>query len=129
MYCNNSSLLYINIKKYYNIIIMSTKEEITEIIKELFEVNNTLKEKRKRKKELINKMIGVMSEHEIDNFKTKEGEIIYSKNKVRKAITKKHLMKCLNECLEEKNKEENVRTVKYILENREITYKDTIRFK
>lgn len=38
-------------------------------------------------------------------------------------------MKCLNECLEEKNKEENVRTVKYILENREITYKDTIRFK
>jgi hypothetical protein len=129
MYCNNSTLLYINIKKYYNIIIMTTKEEITEIIKELFEVNNTLKEKRKRKKELINKMIGVMSEHEIDNFKTKEGEIIYSKNKVRKAITKKHLMKCLNECLEEKNKEENVRTVKYILENREITYKDTIRFK
>ena len=81
---------------------MTTKEELVTNIKgwmqidqEMKMLQRELKERRQRKKELTNALVEIMKTNEIDCFDMSDGKIIYTKNKVRAPLSKKHLIECL----------------------------------
>ena len=59
-----------------------------------------------------------------------DGKIIYSQNKTRSAVSKKHLLSCLGDYFSKQgNPEAAAAMTKYILDSRETKVKDNIRFK
>ena len=83
---------------------MATKEELVTNIKgwmqvdeEIRVLNRELKERRARKKEFSDALVGIMKENEIDCFDMNAGKILYTKNRVRAPLSKKHLLACLDQ--------------------------------
>jgi len=115
----------------------NTKEELVSTIKEWMQLDNEIKllqkemkERRARKKELTETLVSTMKDNEIDCFDVNDGKIIYSQNKTRSPVSKKHLLSCLGSYFEKQGNPEaaNVMT-KYILDARETKIKDNVRFK
>ena len=76
-----------------------SRNQLVENVKEWIQIDNQLKkiqkearELRKNKKTLSLSLIEIMKSHEIDCLDIKEDKLIYSKNKVKKPLSKKHLM-------------------------------------
>ena len=83
---------------------MENKDELVANIKEWVQIDNEmktlqneLKERRIRKKELSDALVDVMKRHEIDCFNMNEGKILYSQNKVKKTIEQKTFNRIINE--------------------------------
>ena len=81
---------------------METKEELVKHIKnwisiesELKELQRQTKELRSTKKKLSESLIEVMKRNEIDCFDIKKGKLIYTRSKVKSALSKKHLITAL----------------------------------
>ena len=81
---------------------MATKEELVTNIKgwmqaddEIRVLNRELKDRRARKKEFSDALVEIMKANEIDCFDMNAGKIIYTKNRVRAPLSKKHLLACL----------------------------------
>jgi hypothetical protein len=115
---------------------MSNKEELSRIIKDWVNIDNDikvlqkeLKERRNNKKMLTNSLVEIMKTNEIDCFDINNGKIIYSKNNVKKSITKKHLLDSLHKFFNDTPGIDCETIAKYILDKREITIKDNIRLK
>lgn len=115
---------------------MSTKEELSKIIKEWINIDNEMKilqkeikERRNKKKILTNNLIDIMKTNEIDCFDINDGKLIYSKNNIKKPITKKHLLNCLSNYFDDVSGINSDNVVQFILDNREIVIKDKIRLK
>jgi len=115
---------------------MTTKEELTNIIKDWVTIDNEIKvlqkeikQRRNNKKILTTGLVEVMKNNDIDCFDINNGKILYSKNNVKKTITKKHLLNCLSNYFNEQPDVNTNNIVNYILDNREITIKDNIRLK
>ena len=114
-----------------------TKEQLVATIKEWISLENEIKllqkevkARRNRKKALSETLVSTMKDNEIDCFDISEGKIIYSQNKTRSAVSKKHLLSCLGNYFEKQGNPEAAATMtKYILDSRETKVKDNIRFK
>lgn len=109
------------------------KDRVVETIKEWISVDNEIKtlqkqirEKRQDKKELSDMLVDIMKNNEIDEFDVNDGKIIYSKNKVKKSITKKHLLKAMSDIFKD-NPEKAKEITSFILESREEKVNETIR--
>ena len=112
------------------------KELLIATIKEWIEINNRLnevmkvaKEYRAKKKQLTDSLVTIMKNNEIDCFDINNGKIMYSKNNVKKPITKKHLLNCLSNYFDDVSGINSDNVVQFILDNREIVIKDNIRLK
>ena len=83
------------------------KTELVENIKSWMKVDNEIKQlrkdendRKKKKDEISKKLIEIMNEHDIDEFNTKTGKLVYSKKTVKKPITKKALLEILTKYTE-----------------------------
>lgn len=113
-----------------------SKAELIEIIKEwrtldeeIKAIQKEIKVRRKKKKELSDKLIKVMRTNDIECFDINNGKLLYTKSKLKETINKSYLMKVINDYF---NDDENVETEKvadYILDNRNTKVKESIRCK
>ena len=111
------------------------KELLVENIREWLRLDNELKElqqaakeRRQRKKELTINLVDVMKTNEIDCFDVTGGKLIYSVNKTRASLSKKHLLQALSTFF--KDEPERVSDLSsFILNSREEQIKETIRRK
>jgi hypothetical protein len=114
---------------------MDTKEELVNHIRSWIQIDNEIlslqkqiKQYRDEKKSLTESLVTVMKTNEIDCFDINDGKLIYSKSKVKKAISKKTLLEALNKYF--KDDGELAKEVSdHILNSREETIKENIRRK
>ncbi len=115
---------------------MSTKDELVASIKGWIKIDNEmkllqqeLKQRRELKKKLTETLVDTMKTNEIDCFDMSDGKIVYTKNKVRAPLSKKHLLECLEKYFSEVPNVEAGEITDFIMENREVKYKENIRHK
>ena len=80
---NNDELLD-NVKTWLNI-----DNEIRTLQKEI-------KNRRKLKRELTQSLVGIMKNNDIEQLNIPDGQLIYTKNKIRAPLSKKHLLASLS---------------------------------
>ena len=113
----------------------TNKEKLIENVKQWINIDNELKEIQKKarglrkiKKNLSEDLIKIMKNHEIDCLDAKESKLMYIKNKVKKPLSKKHLMTSLLNFF--KNNQEKASEIqKFIMESREEVVRETIKRK
>ena len=113
------------------------KEELVDNIKqwisldeEIKQHQKQIKEKRKEKKENTETLVRIMRENEIDCFDldSQGNKLIYTKQKIKQSLSKKHLMTCLMQYFnEDTQKAKNIS--EFILKNRAEKIKENIRRK
>ncbi len=115
---------------------MASKEELVQTIKRWMTVDNEIKqfqkevkEKRKEKKDLADKLVSVMKDNEIDCFDLSEGKLIYTKTRVKTALSKKYLLDCLEKYFSQNSDVDSDQVCEFILENRGIKENENIRHK
>lgn len=114
---------------------METKEQLVLKIKEWIKLDseitalkNEIKQKNNMKKTFTCDLLTVMKTNDIDCFDINGGALIYKKNKVKKPINGKFLLKALqNYYNSETNTAEEL--TKYIMDNREEQIKEVIKRK
>ena len=106
-----------NIKEW-----ISTDQEIHMLQKEI-------KQRKDRKKLLTDKLVSIMKTNDIDCFDINNGKILYTRNKIRSPMSKKHLIDCLTKHFADSNQETVQELTKFILESREIKLTDKIQYK
>ena len=81
---------------------MASKQELISLIKEWISCDNKIKqiqkiskETRAEKKLLTESLVSVMKDNEIDCFDINEGKLVYKQNKIKKPLSKKHLVSAL----------------------------------
>tara|TARA_Y100000591_G_C21636040_1_gene595337 strand:+ start:229 stop:591 length:363 start_codon:yes stop_codon:yes gene_type:complete len=112
------------------------KEELVHKIKDWVRIENEmkmlqkeLKSRREEKKKLTEDLVQVMKQHDIDCFDMKEGKILYTQNKIKAPLSKKHLMGCLQQYFEKHPSIDANEVIEYVLEKRDIKVKEGIRHK
>jgi seryl-tRNA synthetase len=112
---------------------VETKEELVTNIKEWIKMDaemarlqKEMKEYRNKKKTLTDSLVNVMKKNEIDCFDINGGSLVYKKSVTKKPINAKTLMQNLKTFFSNKQSDVSDEIVKYILENREQTVKETI---
>jgi len=115
---------------------MSTKEKISQSIKqwlllekEIQMLQKEIKERKVKKNGLTSVLVEIMKSKEIDCFDSSEGKIIYTKSNIKNTINKKYLMESLEKYFEDKPNVPTDEIVKFILDNRTINTKESIRHK
>ena len=115
---------------------MSTKDKLTQNIKKWLQnekemklLQKELKERRLKKAEYSTALVDLMNNNEIDCVDITEGKIMYSQNKVKNTINKKHLTECMEKYFLNEPDVQPDDIVKFILENRTTNVKDVIRHK
>ena len=88
-------------------------------------LNKAIAERRKRKNELSEEILGTMKKFEIDNMNTKNGKLIYSTTKSTKPLNKSNLISGLNLYFKDEDKSKNIS--KLVLDNREKVEKVRLR--
>jgi hypothetical protein len=114
---------------------METKDELITNIKEwikidseIIKLQNEIRDRKNKKKQLSESLMTVMKKNEIDCFDINGGSLVYKQNKVKKAINAKTLISTLQTYFASTNiKAEEV--TKFILDNREEQIKETIKRK
>ena len=87
-----------------------------------------LKERRNKKKEFTQEIVDVMKQNEIDCFDIKDGKLMYTKNKIKSSLSKKHLLSSL--ALYFKNDKNSINELSaLILNSRKETIKENIKHK
>lgn len=113
------------------------KEELVDNIKqwisldeEIKQLQKQIKEKRKEKKENTETLVRIMRDNEIDCFDldSQGNKLIYTKQKIKQSLSKKHLMTCLMQYFnEDTQKAKNIS--EFILKNRAEKIKENIKRK
>ncbi len=93
------------------------------------ELSRQLKELRTMRKDLNVDLLDIMKTNEIDCFDCNSGKIMYTKNNVKKSISKKYLTDVLQQYYGTENSPEAENLCNYILENRKTEVKENIKFK
>ena len=114
---------------------MEDKRELIENVKSWITIDNeiktlqkTLKEKKKEKKLYTENLVEIMKSNDIDCFNMKSGKLIYTRKKVKSALSKKHLFASLQQYF--KNNDQIIQELgTFILESREEKIKENIRRK
>lgn len=114
----------------------STKEELVQTIKEWISVEQEIKmlqqeikQRKAKKKELSDTLVNTMKSNEIDCFDINNGKIIYTRNKVRSTVSKKHIMDSLSQYFNDSDVTTAQDITKFILDARSVVLKDNIKFK
>jgi len=110
-------------------LVLNVKQWIT-LDEEIKTLQQQIKKRRKEKKENTETLVRIMRENEIDCFDldSNGGKLIYTKQKIKKSLSKKHLMNCLMQYFkDDSNQAKDVSN--YILNNREEKIKENIRRK
>jgi len=93
------------------------------------ELQKQLKQLKKTKKECTDGLKSIMKEREIESVNVNNvGQILYTKNEVKKSINKKYLNDILNQYYST-TPQAAKEICDYILENRETQIKENIRLK
>ena len=100
-----------------------------QVDKELQLLQKELKERKKKKNDISAALLQIMKTNEIDCFDINDGKIIYSKNNVKKALNKDHLINCLDKYFVDNPAMKTDEIVKFIMETREVSTKESIRHK
>tara|TARA_B110001450_G_C17644876_1_gene490788 strand:- start:662 stop:1021 length:360 start_codon:yes stop_codon:yes gene_type:complete len=115
---------------------MSTKEKIINTIQSYLKVEEEmkvlqkeLKERRQKKKDYTELLIDIMKNNEIDCFDLSEGKIIYSQNKIKSTLNKKHILNCLEKYFQNNPNIDTEDVTNFVLDNRTETIKESIRHK
>lgn len=115
---------------------MATKEDLINSVKSWMTVDNEmkvlqkeLKERRQAKKALTEELVEIMKTNEIDCLDIKDGNIIYTRNKVKGPLSKKYLLDCLGKYFEDNPNVEASDVSNFIMENRDVKVKEGIRLK
>lgn len=123
-----------NILLYIIHLMSANKEELKEAIREWILLDNEIKtlqtemkSRKEKKKYLSDKLVNIMRDNEIDCFNVNDGKLIYSQTKVKSSINKNYLLATINKLIEDEEKAEEM--TKYILENRDIKIKESIKRK
>jgi len=99
------------------------------IEKEIKQLQTQMKELKKKKTGLSGSLVDIMKNNEIDCFDITGGKIIYTQNRVKSALNKKHILRCLDKYFED-NPNINTEDVgNFILDNRDIKTTENIRHK
>lgn len=108
------------------------KEQLKTNVKNYLEMDDQIKalnkaivERRKKKNELSEEILGTMKKFEIDNMNTKNGKLIYSTTKSTKPLNKNNLITGLNLYFQDEDKAKNVS--KLVLDSREKVDKVKLR--
>ena len=114
----------------------TTKDELIQLIKEWIKSDNEIKNlqnkiklQRINKKKITDSLVNVMKSNEIDCFDIANGKLCYSSNKIKGPISKKLLQSSLNEYFPDSPTDSVDKIIQHILDSRNITVKDNIRFK
>ena len=115
---------------------MATKEELVEKIKSWMKIESEikvlqkeLKERRVMKKTLSVDLVKIMKDNEIDCFEMTEGKLIYTKNNVKSALSKKHLEECLAQYFAQRPDIDAAEVSEYILDKRTVKVNESVRHK
>lgn len=114
---------------------MESKEELVGYIRQWLSLENDIsnmqakiKKCKEERKHITESLVNIMKTTEIDCFNTKNGKLIYSKTKTKKAISKKNLLETLKTFF--KDNDDLAQSVSdHVLNNREETIKENIRLK
>lgn len=113
---------------------MENKEQLINHIREWVKIdeeiralNQEVKARRNKKKELTSELVEVMKNNEIDCFDINNGRLIYSKNKVKAPLSKKTLIGALQKYYDDDD--EAKRVTEFLMESRTETVKEQIRRK
>ena len=99
-----------------------------DIDEEMKVLRKEMKTLRDKKKELTKNLVEVMKSNEIDCFDIKDGQLIYTKNKTKKALSKKHLISSLLQYFS--NDQKTAKDISaFVLNSREDSIKESIRRK
>lgn len=111
------------------------KEKLIENVREWIGIDNEIKqlqkiikEKRKEKKGLTENLVNVMKTNDIQCFDISDGKLMYTQNKVKSALSKKHLIKSLTEWFKDDPSQIGDLT-KHILNSREEKIRENIKRK
>ena len=115
---------------------MSTKDKLVQNVKdwlindkEIKTLQSQIKERKKKKTELTELLVNIMKSNEIDCVDITGGKILYSQNKVKSALNKKHLMDSLEKYFENNSNVQTEELSKFILNSRNIKTTESIRHK
>ena len=115
---------------------MKSKEHLSQTIKSWMQIDKEmsmlqkeLKERRKKKNDLTNKLVEIMKKNEIDCVDISDGKIIYTQNNTKAPVNKKHLMDCLDKYFANNSSIPTDEIVNFILDNRAVNLKESIRLK
>ena len=95
---------------------------------EIKALRRQIKEHRNLKKELTSSLVTTMKSHGVDCFDITEGQLIYSKKKIKTPLSKKHLLQSLSSFFQQDHQMVNKLSL-YIMDSREIKIKEDIRRK
>jgi len=116
-------------------ILMETKEQLITNVREWVKIDGEIKRlqkeikiRRERKKQITGSLVDVMKNNEIDCLDLNDGQLLYSKNKVKAPNTKKSLYEILGKYFNN-DKEKTELMAQYILDNRNVIEKENIRRK
>ena len=115
---------------------MTTKDELVENIKSWMKIDTEikmlqkeLKQRRELKKQLSSSLVDIMKTNEIDCFDMANGKLIYTKNKVKSALSKKHLEECLTQYFAQHPDVNPSEVSEFILDKRVVKVNEGIRHK
>jgi hypothetical protein len=113
---------------------MQDGEHIKEHIKEWLGIDNEmkvlqqeLKNRRQRKKELTDSLVSVLKETGIDGWDTKDGKLEYCKTKTKSALNKQHIKEALLKFIS--NPDEVETMTAFIFDSRGVKEKESIKRK
>ena len=114
---------------------MTSQEEIIENVKawisiedEIKQLQKVIREKKKDKKIYTENLVNIMKQNEIDCFDITDGKLVYTKNKVKQALSKKHLLTALATYFQNDNTKAK-EVANFVLESRQVKIKENIRHK
>jgi len=109
-------------------LVKNVKEWLT-VEKEIKKLQSEMKELKKVKTKLSETLLNIMKNNEIDCFDITGGKIMYTQNRVKTALNKKHILQCLDKYFEDKPNINTEEIGKFILDAREIKTTESIRHK
>ena len=114
----------------------TTKELLTQNIKGWLQLDKEIKvlqkELKDRKKKILtfsNQLVDLMKAKDIDCFDINDGQILFCQNKTKSPLNRKHLLTTLQKYFADKPGVMADDVVKFVLENRAINVKESIRLK
>lgn len=115
---------------------MTSKEQLSlnikkwlQLDKEMKMLQKELKERKQKKNEVTDTLVDIMKESEIDCVDISDGKIIYTQSNIKSPINKKHLLDSLDKYFANNASVPTDDIVKFILENRTVNLKESIRLK
>jgi hypothetical protein len=110
-----------------DVLIENVKSWLT-IDNDIKKLQKAIKAKRQEKKDLTSNLMNIMKQRDIDCMNTAQGQLIKTTNKVKAPLSKKHLIKSMQDYF--KDDGEKVQELcNFILNSRDVKIKENIRRK